>query len=65
MNSVILIQEVLPGSIADKYSLVSRGDKILSIDGQLLDGADYIMYVLIARVSVFKPQSNCTCVYLT
>ncbi len=45
MNSVILIQEVLPGSVADKYSLVSRGDKILSIDGQLLDGADYIMLV--------------------
>ena len=42
-DTAIFIQGVIPGSTAEKCAQLNTGDKILAIDGQLLDGADYIM----------------------
>ena len=44
-DSAIFIQRVLPGSTAATYDLLGSGDQILAIDGQLLDGADFLMYL--------------------
>ena len=44
-DSAIYVQRVLPGSTADVCNQIGSGDQILAIDGQLLDGADYLMYV--------------------
>lgn len=40
----MFVQGVLPGSTAEMCDQVNSGDQILAIDGQLLDGADYLMY---------------------
>lgn len=43
-ESLIVVQQVLPGSMAAQCTSQLRpGDQILAIDGQLLDGADYLM----------------------
>lgn len=42
-ETAIFVQGVIPGSTAEKCALLNTGDKILAIDGQRLDGADYIM----------------------
>ena len=42
-DSAIFVQRVLPGSPAETCNLLDSGDQILAIDGQLLDGADFLM----------------------
>lgn len=42
-ETAIFVQGVIPGSTAENCTQLNTGDKILAIDGQLLDGADYIM----------------------
>lgn len=42
-ESLIVIQQILPGSTAAHCQQLSPGDHILAIDEQLLDGADYLM----------------------
>ncbi len=42
-DSAIFIHRVLPGSPAETCNLLDSGDQILAIDGQLLDGADFLM----------------------
>ena len=51
-DSAIYVQRVLPGSTADVCDQIGRGDQILAIDGQLLDGADYLMYVSVVMYTV-------------
>lgn len=42
-ESMIVVQQVLPGSTAAQCQQLCAGDQILAIDEQLLDGADYLM----------------------
>lgn len=44
-ESLMVVNQVLPGSTAAQCAQgeLQSGDHILAIDGQLLDGADYLM----------------------
>jgi len=42
-DSTVFIQRVISGSTAAKSKVVAIGDRILAIDGQILDGADFLI----------------------